>query len=180
MSSAVSPRFGSLPHSLTSPPSHVHLAATPETSKANSSNVSDGTNLPAALRLETNQSLSSFSLSCNGSTLAVGGKEVKLIQLTANVYPLRHSHTQSSDSSAINDVSFHPTQSEYLLAAPTNSVISLYNIEHVNALKKPYRSLADHERTVNRVLWHPHHREKSLLFSCSMDGTIKQWGFTFT
>src|SRR5438105_248577 len=34
-------------------------------------------------------------------------------------------------------------------------------------------TLEDHERTVNRLCWHP--TESFLLFSGSQDGTVRQW-----
>jgi WD40 repeat protein len=74
----------------------------------------------------------------------------------------------------IADVSWNPHVScgSWLVTAPTNSKIALYNLAK-EGLKRPERTMEDHERTVNRLSWHT--VEPTLLYSASQDGHVKLW-----
>lgn len=77
---------------------------------------------------------------------------------------------------AVTDIQWHPLEAkkEWIVSAPSNSKIMLWNFKPDGSYTMEY-TLEEHERTVNRLSWHP--TEWAWLFSASQDGTVKQWDF---
>jgi WD40 repeat protein len=100
---------------------------------------------------------------------------VKIISYSAGKLFKVEQSTNSKTPTALSDIQWHPMEAfaSWLVAAPTNGKILLYNLVSKESLRRAERTLDDHERTVNRIVWHPTQGE--LLFSGSQDGTVKMF-----
>ena len=125
--------------------------------------------------LDVGQALNALTCSPDRTHLAVGGKEVKIISYSAGKPFKVEQSTNSKTPTALSDIQWHPLEafSHWLVAAPTNGKILLYNLLSKDSLRRCERTLDDHERTVNRIVWHPTQGE--ILFSGSQDGTVKMF-----
>lgn len=125
--------------------------------------------------LDVGQPLNALTCSPDRTHFAVGGKEVKIIaQEKGKFMQMKNFNTNSKTPTALSDIQWHPLESYkyWLVTAPTNGKILLYNLSK-EGLKRAERILEDHERTVNRIVWHP--SQGDVLFSGSQDGTVKMF-----
>ncbi|KAG5178800.1 WD40-repeat-containing domain protein [Tribonema minus] len=118
--------------------------------------------------------LTSLCLSPNLQYCAVGARDVvKVLDLGpegfAEVKTLSIT-TKGSIKFSITDVSWSAMDSGLVAAAMNNGGIVVWDVLPSHHSE---RVMVEHQRTVNRVAWHP--SEPALLLSCSMDNSIKLW-----
>eukprot|EP00743_Colponemidia_sp_Colp-15_P008408 GILK01009135.1.p1 GENE.GILK01009135.1~~GILK01009135.1.p1 ORF type:complete len:835 (-),score=98.21 GILK01009135.1:161-2581(-) len=126
--------------------------------------------------LNMGSTINAMSLSPDRQSLAVVGRELlKIVGIENNFLTekrnLRVGRMNLNYSSI--DVQWHPHESHnHLLAtAATNGAVVLWNSSKSGS--KQERVLSEHQRTVNRICWHP--TDPNLLISGSQDGTIRLW-----
>jgi SEA/GATOR complex protein SEA2/WDR24 len=83
-----------------------------------------------------------------------------------SVANLRTNKRSSLNYSAI-DVKWHPSDGDRMATAATNGAIVVWQ----DFVPESQRLMKDHDRTVNKVNWHPSHSH--MLLSASQDGTMR-------
>jgi WD40 repeat protein len=116
--------------------------------------------------------LFAFEIICFTATFSV----FKILSLDLNspdrIFALsKNLRGKSSNlNSSTNDVKWHPKVDNLVCTAAMNGAVVVWLIDNANSTRQD-RIFNDHERTVNRVSWHP--TEAALVLSGSQDGTMK-------
>eukprot|EP01114_Cavostelium_apophysatum_P021295 TRINITY_DN7390_c0_g2_i3.p1 TRINITY_DN7390_c0_g2~~TRINITY_DN7390_c0_g2_i3.p1 ORF type:complete len:819 (-),score=175.70 TRINITY_DN7390_c0_g2_i3:171-2627(-) len=121
--------------------------------------------------------LNSLSIAPDGKSAVVVGREVlKIVSVQDDSVNeslnLRVGKTNLNYSSV--DVKWHPMEQHKntIATAATNGAVVIWNIGKAGPQKQE-RVINDHQRTVNRISWHPDHAYT--LLSGSQDGTMRLW-----
>ena len=137
--------------------------------------------VPSLQQCDVGQPLTCLSFSHHLQQAAVGGRDIRLFNVTPTHLTLQPRAVLSSgslgQSTSVSDLAFHPSLnpslSSSVLAASTSGDISLYSLSSSLGLRRPLRLFDQHTRTVNRVTWHSQHAE--LFYSASQDGSVLWW-----
>lgn len=131
-----------------------------------------------------------LSLSPCGRFIVVGGREVKVLSQEAPKSPSTTSNNGEQSKFSVlttvragnktrrvtttdltKDVRWNQINAVKICTVPTNGKITIWNLE--NETTKCDSIFSEHDRTVNRVSWHP--QDPSVLLSGSQDGMVKLW-----
>ncbi|KAG0171055.1 WD repeat-containing protein 24 [Apophysomyces sp. BC1021] len=130
------------------------------------------------LRSRLSGALNALTISPDGESIAVAGREVLKIlsvsktEVIETINLRAGSHVNLNYSS--NDVKWGNNVTKYKVAtAATNGAIILWDLNKTG--RKAERVITEHTRAVNRICFQPDNG--NILLSASQDGTMKCWDF---